>query len=156
MAAGGAEAKSSREVRDQPFSRRTKIVERLDTGLKQESPASHDHVYELPEKEIDEMLEAELYRPVILREGGKSYELPLIGAILRGLGNEALQGNRQAQQKIIELLDRFDVRLRAVQAKKASVKLDVSRLSDEEADTLERLLNKSSKSDLRIWVERPN
>jgi hypothetical protein len=115
--------------------------------LSKNGTGSPEHVYQPEEKEIDEIVEAELYRPVIVREGGKNFKLPLIRAILRRLGHDALQGDRQAQQKILELLGRFETRVRAVQAKKASAKLDVSRLSDEEADTLENLLEKASGSD---------
>jgi hypothetical protein len=125
---------------------RTPVADR-----RSQAKSSPDDVYQLKEREIDEIVEAELCRPVIMREGGKKFELPLLRAILRGLGNDALQGDRHAQQKVLELLGRFDTRLRAVQAKKASAKLDVSRLSDEEADTLETLLQKAMGSDQKVY-----
>jgi hypothetical protein len=126
VAAGRAQAKSLREARDQPFARRTKIVKKLDVTPKQHSSRSPQDVYRLEEKEIDEIVEAELYHLVIVREGEKNLELTLILAILMGLGNDALQ---------------------CVQVKKASVKQDFSSLSEQELDTLERLLSKTRGSD---------
>jgi hypothetical protein len=156
VASGRAQAKSPRDAWDQPVLNEQRLSKKRTRGPRQRSAQSPQHVYQLQEIEIDEMVQAEFYRPVILREGGKKLELPLIRAILRELGNDALQGDRQAQQKVLELLRRFDVRLRAIQAKKVSVKHDFSRLSADEADTLEKLLNKSLGSDYQERVEKPD
>lgn len=50
------------------------------------------------------MLLEEAYRPIAVREGEKTIELPVIKAVFRALGVSALKGNRLAQSAMAELV----------------------------------------------------
>jgi hypothetical protein len=61
------------------------------------------------------MLLEEAYRPIIVREGEKTIELPVIKAVFRSLGVSAMKGNRLAQSTMAELvrgIEEEDRRLR--------------------------------------------
>lgn len=50
------------------------------------------------------MLLEEAYRPITVREGEKTIELPVIKAVFRSLGVSAMKGNRLAQATMAELV----------------------------------------------------
>ena len=61
------------------------------------------------------MLLEEAYRPITVREGEKTIELPVIKAVFRSLGVSAMKGNRLAQSTMAELvrgIEEEDRRLR--------------------------------------------
>ena len=52
----------------------------------------------------NQMLLEEAYRPVTIREGEKTIELPVIKAVFRSLGVSAMKGNRLSQATMAELV----------------------------------------------------
>jgi hypothetical protein len=52
----------------------------------------------------NEMLLAEAYRPVMVREGEEVIELPALQAVFRAMGVSAMKGNRFAQRTMAELV----------------------------------------------------
>lgn len=52
----------------------------------------------------NQLLMAEAYRPVVVREGEKVLELPAIQAVFRAMGVSAMKGNRFAQRTLAELI----------------------------------------------------
>jgi len=52
----------------------------------------------------NQLLIAEAYRPVAVREGDKVIELPAIQAVFRSMGVSAMKGNRFAQKMIADLV----------------------------------------------------
>jgi hypothetical protein len=64
----------------------------------------------------NELLMAEAYRPVVVREGDRVIELPAIQAVFRAMGVSAMKGNRHAQElfaKIITQVESADREARA-------------------------------------------
>ena len=55
------------------------------------------------------LLMEEAYRPVIVREGERTMELPAIQAVFRAMGVSAMKGNRFAQRTLAELVQRVEV-----------------------------------------------
>ena len=55
-------------------------------------------------KGAEAMLREEAYRPVVIREGERTIELPAIQAVFRAMGVSALKGNRFAQKTLAELV----------------------------------------------------
>ncbi|HEY4135521.1 MAG TPA: DUF5681 domain-containing protein [Alphaproteobacteria bacterium] len=51
----------------------------------------------------DMFLQTEIYRPVTVRENGKTFQLPLMQALLRGMSMAGLKGSRLSQQYLLEL-----------------------------------------------------
>ncbi len=64
---------------------------------KPKAPALH-----LSDAPSDMFLAGEAYRPVTVRENGKTFQLPLSQAILRAMSMAALKGNRLSQQYLLE------------------------------------------------------
>ena len=56
----------------------------------------------------EEMLKAEAYRNVTLREDGELIELPMIQAVFRAMGVSALKGNRLSQKLITDLVQQVE------------------------------------------------
>lgn len=54
----------------------------------------------------------EAYRPVLVREGEQTIELPAIQAVLRAMGVAAMKGNRPAQRMIVELVQTVEAEIR--------------------------------------------
>lgn len=57
---------------------------------------------------INSMIVAEAYRPVTIREGEKTLELPAIQAVLRSMGVSAMKGNRFAQKALTEIVQKVE------------------------------------------------
>lgn len=55
-----------------------------------------------------EYLREEAYRPVTIREGERTIELPAIQAVFRSMGVSAMKGNRFAQKTMAELVTRVE------------------------------------------------
>lgn len=58
----------------------------------------------------EELLRAEAYRPVTIREGDQLIELPAIQAVFRAMGVSAMKGNRFAQKTMAELITGLEQR----------------------------------------------
>lgn len=56
------------------------------------------------DRPTQDMLLAEAYRPVVLREGDSLIELPAIQAVFRAMGVAAVKGNRFAQRTLAQLV----------------------------------------------------
>jgi len=56
------------------------------------------------------MILEEAYRPVTIREGDKTLELPAIQAVMRAMGVSAMKGNRLAQQAMAEIVQNVEAR----------------------------------------------
>ncbi|MGE3745559.1 MAG: DUF5681 domain-containing protein [Sphingomonadaceae bacterium] len=56
----------------------------------------------------EEYLKMEAYRPVIIREGDRTIELPTVQAVFRAMAVSAMKGNRLAQQSWAELITRLE------------------------------------------------
>jgi hypothetical protein len=50
----------------------------------------------------------EAYRPVMIREGDRTIQLPAIQAVFRAMGHSAIKGNRFAQQALAELVQQVE------------------------------------------------
>jgi hypothetical protein len=59
-------------------------------------------------KGAEELLRAEAYRPVAIREGEKVIELPAIQAVFRAMGVSAMKGNRFAQRTLADLVTKME------------------------------------------------
>jgi hypothetical protein len=57
----------------------------------------------------------EAYRPVLVREGEKTIELPAIQAVFRAMGVAAMKGNRFAQRTLAELVQSVETEDRKLQ-----------------------------------------
>ena len=55
-------------------------------------------------KAAEQFLREEAYRPITIREGERTIELPAIQAVFRAMGVSALKGNRLAQKTLAELV----------------------------------------------------
>ena len=55
-------------------------------------------------KAAEQYLREEAYRPVTVREGERTIELPAIQAVFRAMGVSAMKGNRLAQKTLAELV----------------------------------------------------
>ena len=55
-------------------------------------------------KAAESLLREEAYRPVTIREGERTIELPAIQAVFRSMGVSAMKGNRFAQKTLAELV----------------------------------------------------
>ena len=64
---------------------------------KHATPAAH-------EERLKAMMLEEAYRPVEVREGGKTIKLPLIQALVRRLGVSAAQGRSRATRYFMDML----------------------------------------------------
>lgn len=60
------------------------------------------------DRPTQEMLLAEAYRPVVLREGDNLIELPAIQAVFRAMGVAAVKGNRFAQKTLAQLVHNIE------------------------------------------------
>lgn len=58
---------------------------------------------QLSDAPSDMFLQTEIYRPVTVRENGKTFQLPLMQALLRGMSMAGLKGSRLSQQYLLEL-----------------------------------------------------
>lgn len=56
----------------------------------------------------EQYLREEAYRPVVVREGEQTIELPAIQAVFRAMGVAAMKGNRFAQKTMAELVNRIE------------------------------------------------
>lgn len=54
------------------------------------------------------MILTEAFRPVTIREGEKTFELPAIQAVLRSMGVSAMKGNRFAQKTLTEIVQKVE------------------------------------------------
>jgi hypothetical protein len=63
----------------------------------------------------NEYLLKEAYRPVVVREGEQTIELPAIQAVFRAMGVAAMKGNRFAQRTIAELVQSVEAEDRKLQ-----------------------------------------
>lgn len=63
----------------------------------------------------NEYLLKEAYRPVVVREGERTIELPAIQAVFRAMGVAAMKGNRFAQRTIAELVQSVESEDRKLQ-----------------------------------------
>ncbi|WP_379548298.1 DUF5681 domain-containing protein [Qipengyuania sp. DSG2-2] len=59
-------------------------------------------------KAAEQFLREEAYRPVTVREGERTIELPAIQAVFRSMGVSAMKGNRFAQKTMAELVTRIE------------------------------------------------
>ncbi|WP_281301691.1 MULTISPECIES: DUF5681 domain-containing protein [unclassified Iodidimonas] len=69
---------------------------------KPQPPRLTDHLF-------DSFLEEEAYRPVQLRENGKTIQLPAVQAVIRALMVNAAKGNRLAQVQFLDILERKEI-----------------------------------------------
>jgi hypothetical protein len=60
------------------------------------------------DRPTQDMLLAEAYRPVVLREGDTLIELPAIQAVFRAMGVAAVKGNRFAQKTLAQLVQNIE------------------------------------------------
>jgi len=56
----------------------------------------------------NELILAEAYRPVAIREGDEILEIPAIQAVMRAMGVSAMKGNRLAQKTLAEIVQRVE------------------------------------------------
>lgn len=56
------------------------------------------------------MILEEAYRPVMIREGERTIELPAIQAVMRAMGVSAMKGNRLAQKALAEIVQSVEAR----------------------------------------------
>jgi hypothetical protein len=63
----------------------------------------------------NQILLQEAYRPVLVREGDQTIELPAIQAVFRAMGVSAMKGNRFAQRAIAELVQSVETEDRKLQ-----------------------------------------
>ena len=71
-------------------------------GAKNKVPVSH--TLEFGTQPANQMLMEEVYRPVTLREGDVTIQLPAIQAVFRSMSVKAVKGDRFAQRLIAELV----------------------------------------------------
>ena len=57
-----------------------------------------------PDRSLNELILEEAYRPVTVREGGKSIEMSMVQAALRNMGVTAMKGGRLAQRDYVTLI----------------------------------------------------
>ena len=62
----------------------------------------------------NDLVLAEAYRPVVVREGEKLIELPAIQAVLRSMGVAAMKGNRFAQKALTEIVQKTEAEHQAL------------------------------------------
>lgn len=60
------------------------------------------------QRPTNELILAEAYRPVTIREGDEIFELPAIQAVMRAMGVSAMKGNRLAQKTLTEMVQRVE------------------------------------------------
>ena len=67
-------------------------------------PKNKPRQYDPAQQPIDNMILNEAYRPVTIREGDKTIELPAIQAAMRALAISAMKGSRLSQRALAELV----------------------------------------------------
>jgi hypothetical protein len=60
------------------------------------------------QRPTNELILAEAYRPVTIREGDEIFEIPAIQAVMRAMGVSAMKGNRLAQKTLAEMVQRVE------------------------------------------------
>jgi hypothetical protein len=84
---------------------------------------------------LDELMGAELLRPIQVREGERSFTIPTIVAVMRQISVQALKGNLPAQRRVLDVAQAI--------AKGA----DAKDAAKGEAVTLEMLVRASMRED---------
>ena len=67
-----------------------------------------DLPYRLIDRPTRDIVAAEAYREVTLREGGKTIKMPVVQAVLRATALAAMKGNALAQKTLLQLVQRIE------------------------------------------------
>ena len=77
-------------------------------GRPRGSKAKNSLQFDPGQRPTNELILAEAYRPVTIREGDEIFEIPAIQAVMRAMGVSAMKGNRLAQKTLAEMVQRVE------------------------------------------------